>query len=194
MVYGRQSRSGLRDGCANSRYAWAACCKQYDADNSAKGCGSAANNALCYAVSLPVGEPHAKMYANINEGWPIDSWELTEPSLGYQTAYIRLISRFVKQKGVDIGEKFGSGSTDAVKPVAAPVPNLNVALAGNSLEAVSSADIREIRLFDVNNRETLRWNGNARRVSLDISALKPGVYAVRAVSGAKTVTRLVLRR
>ena len=52
----------------------------------------------------------------------------------------------------------------------------------------------EIRLFDVNNRETLRWNGNARRVSLDISALKPGVYAVRAVSGAKTVTRLVVRR
>ena len=185
---------GYVTGGANSRYAWAACCKEYDANNSAKGCGSASNNALCYAVSLPVGEPHAKMYANINEGWPIDSWELTEPSLGYQTAYIRLISRFVKQKGVDIGEKFGNDSTDAVKPVTAPEPNLNVALAGERLEAVSSGDIREIRLFDVNNRETLRWSGSARRVSLDISALKPGVYAVRAVTGQKTLTRLVVRR
>ena len=72
--------------------------------------------------------------------------------------------------------------------------NLNVALAGNNLEAVASGDIREIRLFDVNNRETLRWNGNARRVSLDISALKPGVYAIRAVSGKKTLTRLVVKR
>ena len=59
---------------------------------------------------------------------------------------------------------------------------------------ISTSDIREIRLFDVNNRETLRWNGNARRVSLDISALKPGVYAVRAVSGQKTLTRLVVKR
>ena len=55
-------------------------------------------------------------------------------------------------------------------------------------------DIREIRLFDVNNRETLRWNGSARRVSLDISALKPGVYVIRAVSGQKTLTRLVVKR
>ena len=186
---------GYVTGGANSRYAWADCCKQYDADNSAKGCGSANNNALCYAVSIPVGEPHAKMYANINDGWPIDSWELTEPSLGYQTAYIRLISQFVKEKGVGIGEKFEpSDTTDAVKPVTAPALNLNVALTGNSLEAVSSGDIREIRLFDVNNRETLRWNGNARRVSLDISALKPGVYVIRAVSGQKTLTRLVVKR
>ena len=96
---------------------------------------------------------------------------------------------------MDIGEKFGTGdSSVVVESVDAPALNLNVTLAGNSLEAVSSGDIREIRLFDVNNRETLRWNGSASRVSLDISALKPGVYAVRAVSGAKTVTRLVLRR
>ena len=94
-----------------------------------------------------------------------------------------------------IGEKFGpSDTTEVVKPVAAPALNLNVALAGNSLEAVASGDIREIRLFDVNNRETLRWNGNARRVSLDISALKSGVYVVRAVSGQKTLTRLVVKR
>ena len=96
---------------------------------------------------------------------------------------------------MDIGEKFGPGdSSDVVKPVVSPALNLNVALAGNNLEAVASGDIREIRLFDVNNRETLRWNGSARRVSLDISALKPGVYVIRAVSGQKTLTRLVVKR
>jgi hypothetical protein len=96
---------------------------------------------------------------------------------------------------VDIGEMFGTGdSSVVVESVDAPALNLNVTLAGNSLETVSSGDIREIRLFDVNNREILRWNGSARRVSLDISALKPGVYVIRAVSGQKTLTRLVVKR
>lgn len=31
-----------------------------------------------------------------NDGWPLNSWPITENSNGYQTAYIRLLARYVK--------------------------------------------------------------------------------------------------
>ena len=172
---------GYVTGGANSRYTWADCCKEYDANNSAKGCGSASNNALCYAVSIPVGEPHEKMYANINNGWPLDSWELTEPSLGYQTAYIRLVSRFVEERGVDIGETIKPNEgPEAIVPQKKKAPEAaTVSFVGGTLQVGAESPIREIRLLDLQNREVLSWQGNTPNVTLEVSSLQGGVYVVR---------------
>ncbi len=70
-------------GGANPKYNWAKGCPGINPR-----CGTA-------PPSPPVGEPAQKAYADFNDGWPIDSWEVTEPDLGYQAAYIRLLSRFV---------------------------------------------------------------------------------------------------
>jgi len=35
-------------------------------------------------------------YKDFNTGWPLNSWSVTEPSDGYQVAYIRLLSKFVR--------------------------------------------------------------------------------------------------
>lgn len=171
-------------GGANSRYTWADCCKQYDADNSVKGCGSASNNALCYAVSIPVGEPHEKMYSNINNGWPIDSWELTEPSLGYQTYYIRLISNFVQEKGVGIGEKFTDGLP---KPVEAKNLNspISVHYAHNALMvSVPQESLVRIQIFDIRGNKVVSYQermvGN-KRVSLE--SLPQGYYIAHIANG-----------
>ncbi|WP_198420909.1 glycoside hydrolase family 9 protein [Massilia atriviolacea] len=43
----------------------------------------------------PTGQPPQKSYMDFNDSWPINSWEVTENSNGYQSAYIRLLSRFV---------------------------------------------------------------------------------------------------
>ena len=180
---------GYVTGGANSRYTWADCCKEYAANNSTKGCGSAANNALCYAKSIPVGEPHEKMYANINDGWPLDSWELTEPSLGYQTAYIRLISRFVEERGVDIGETIRDSTKQtnnpekksSSTPERGQMPAVHVSVDGE-LVHVTGGEIREIRIFDLQNRKVLSWRGNAPSASLDVSSLQGGVYVVRLVT------------
>jgi endoglucanase len=74
---------GYLVGGANPRYSWAKGCPGLNS-----GCGQA-------PPSPPVGEPPQKAYADFNESWPIDSWEVTEPSVSYQTAYIRLLARFV---------------------------------------------------------------------------------------------------
>ena len=47
-------------------------------------------------LSPPTGQPPMKSYAEFNDGWPINSWSVTENSNSYQTAYIRLLSKYAK--------------------------------------------------------------------------------------------------
>jgi endoglucanase len=66
---------------------------QYDWDDRCPGisplCGPA-------RPSPPYGQPAQKAYLDFNTGWPLNSWPLSENSNGYQTAYIRLLARFVQ--------------------------------------------------------------------------------------------------
>jgi len=81
---------GYLTGGPNPSYDWDGCCPS--------GCGSTGNNALCTSMSIspPKGQPPQKSYLDFNTGWPLDSWSVTEPSDGYQVAYIRLLSKFVR--------------------------------------------------------------------------------------------------
>jgi hypothetical protein len=53
------------------------------------GCGSA-------PPTPPYGQPAQKSYKDFNTGWPLSSWSVSEPSDGYQVAYLQLLARFVK--------------------------------------------------------------------------------------------------
>jgi endoglucanase len=44
----------------------------------------------------PSNQPAQKAYLDFNAGWPLNSWSVTENSNGYQTAYIRLLARYVQ--------------------------------------------------------------------------------------------------
>jgi len=82
---------GFLAGGPNPSYDWDGCCQ-----NSS--CGGTGNNAICTSMSIspPKGQPAEKSYKDFNTGWPLDSWSVTEPSDGYQVAYIRLLSKFVR--------------------------------------------------------------------------------------------------
>jgi hypothetical protein len=43
----------------------------------------------------PLDQPPQKAFLDFNAGWPLNSWSVTENSNGYQTAYIRLLARYV---------------------------------------------------------------------------------------------------
>ena len=81
---------GYLTGGPNPSYDWDGCCPS--------GCGSAASNAVCMSepISPPKGQPPQKSYKDFNTSWPLDSWSVTEPSDGYQVAFIRLLSKFVR--------------------------------------------------------------------------------------------------
>jgi hypothetical protein len=44
------------------------------------------------AVEWIKSQPRAKSYGDFNDGWPKNSWELSEPAIYYQAAYIRLLA------------------------------------------------------------------------------------------------------
>jgi endoglucanase len=82
---------GFLSGGPNPSYDWDACCQSAS-------CGSSANNAICSSMSIspPKGQPAQKAYKDFNTAWPLNSWAVTEPSNGYQVAYLRLLSKFVR--------------------------------------------------------------------------------------------------
>jgi endoglucanase len=53
--------------------------------------------ALCRnSYTPPLGQPPLKSYRQFNEGWPANSWEVTEPSTAYQAQYIRVLAKYVR--------------------------------------------------------------------------------------------------
>jgi endoglucanase len=80
---------GYLTGGPNPSYNWDGCCPS--------GCGSSSNNAICTSESIspPKDQPKQKSYKDFNTSWPLNSWEVTENSCGYQVNYVRLLSKFV---------------------------------------------------------------------------------------------------
>ncbi len=82
---------GYLTGGPNPHYNWDRCCP----DN----CRNKENNEACLSESIspPTGQPPQKSYKDFNTSWPLNSWEITENSCGYQVKYIRLLSKFAGQ-------------------------------------------------------------------------------------------------
>jgi endoglucanase len=76
---------GFLVGGPNPSYDWDGNCTS-STPNS--GCGAA-------APTPPKGQPAQKAYKDFNTSWPINSWSVTENSCGYQSNYLRLLSKFV---------------------------------------------------------------------------------------------------
>ena len=66
---------------------------QWDWDSRCPGVSPACGTAR---PTPPYGQPAQKSYLDFNDGWPLNSWPISENSNGYQSAYIRLLARFVK--------------------------------------------------------------------------------------------------
>lgn len=55
-------------------------------------------------ISPPGNQPPQKSYKDFNTGWPENSWEISEPAIYYQAAYILLLSRLMPDGSVDANE------------------------------------------------------------------------------------------
>jgi hypothetical protein len=82
---------GYLPGGPNPFYTWDACCPWNCGGWLREPCGAA-------VLSPPAGQPNQKAYLQFNDGWPINSWEITEPSDAYQAPYVRLLSKFVRRR------------------------------------------------------------------------------------------------
>ena len=81
---------GFLVGGPNPTYSWDGCCPET--------CGSASSNEACGAAqpSPPQGQPPLKSYLDFNDGWPLNSWQISENSISFQAAYLRLLANYVE--------------------------------------------------------------------------------------------------
>ncbi|MEL6986689.1 MAG: glycoside hydrolase family 9 protein, partial [Bacteroidota bacterium] len=52
------------------------------------------------SLTPPYGQPFQKSYLDFNDGWPLNSWEITEPAIYYQASFLRLIAGIVSEGDV----------------------------------------------------------------------------------------------
>ena len=87
---------GFLVGGPNPQFAADSCCRA-PASSPAYRCHGASTFSLCQRdLSPPLAQPPLKSYLQFNDPWPANSWEITEPSLNYQSYYIRLLAAFTR--------------------------------------------------------------------------------------------------
>ncbi len=67
------------------------------------------------SISPPSNQPLQKSYLDFNTSWPDNSWEISEPAIYYQAAYIRLLANFVAPR-ITSTEAIGNYGPLAISP------------------------------------------------------------------------------
>ncbi|NDW12496.1 T9SS C-terminal target domain-containing protein [Bacteroides sp. 214] len=171
---------GYLAGGPNSSYTIDACCPG--------SCGSTANNSLCSSESVPKGEPAAKMYKDFNTSWPLNSWEITEPSGGYQVAYIRLLSRFaaaITPTGIEEGSTTEKNRTNYVFPN--PVKRGELL----TINLTTYYPTLSISMFALSGEQLYNNKTAGSSVTIETSDLQPGTYIITVEAPGKSIREKV---
>jgi hypothetical protein len=66
-------------------------------------------------ISPPQGQPTQKAYKDWNTSWPENSWQITEPAIYYQAAYVNLLATVITQYLKDDERTIPSVCRDAIR-------------------------------------------------------------------------------
>jgi endoglucanase len=87
---------GFLVGGPNPQFSVDSCCRA-PPGSPAYRCYGARTFSLCqHNFSPPLAQPSAKSYLQFNDSWPANSWAVSEPSLSYQSYFVRLLAAFVR--------------------------------------------------------------------------------------------------
>lgn len=173
---------GFLTGGPNKYFSIDGCCPS--------NCGSAQNNALCATAALvpPLNQPAMKSYKDWNTSWPQNSWQITEPAIYYQTAYIRLLSWFIQKSPVNVENTVESD------PGFTLAPNPAAQICRVQLSRVLPGDCQVV-LINTSGQVIRQMPMTGTTLVLDLNGLPPGMYFVE-ISGAgqgAMAKRLVIR-
>ena len=152
---------GFLVGGPNPAYNYDNCCPN--------NCGSAFNNSKCSLMEPPKNQPSQKSYLDFNDNWPLNSWEITENSGGYQVNYIHLLSYFVKKAPILTSTQYKTPNT-SIKIYPNP-SNGNVTIESNET-------IEYIEVFDLQGKLIEIFTINSNLITLKLN-VKQGVYSVK---------------
>ncbi len=130
------------------------------------------------ALSPPMNQPAQKSYKDWNTSWPENSWEITEPAIYYQAAYIRLLSKFTEPEST-INKVENSPVSMPISIYPNPSPDIF------QVEVPAGSKIYQIRIFSAQGKElqvpVQRLGEHAW--TIDLTNQAPGVYWLLDTSG-----------
>ena len=87
---------GFLVGGPNPQFSADACCRAPEG-SAAYRCYGAKTFPLCQRnFAPPLEQPPAKSYLQFNDPWPANSWAISEPSMNYQSYYVRMLAAFTR--------------------------------------------------------------------------------------------------
>ena len=181
------------DRCVNEIYhTWFYDGTEYDhALNSPKGPppGYLTGGANAYfsvpSISPPSNQPDQKSYLDFNTGWPDNSWEISEPAIYYQAAYIRLLANYVNGQNDPVANQ-----NLATKKRLQIFPNPSTGIV--HLELPNSLPYQWRILSSAG--EVVREGSSAGLTTINLSEYPAGVYFYEVQVGDGLMTgRLVLQ-
>ena len=133
------------------------------------------------SASLPAGQPIQKAYADFNSSADA-SWEITEPAIYYQAAYVRLLGHYTAE------EILSSEGDMPVKEMVRLYPNP----AGNSFSVTGIEGSFTVQIIDITGK-TVYESAPTDNKAINIATLQEGVYIVRITTenGSTTTKKLV---
>jgi hypothetical protein len=161
-------------GCPNSGYNWDNCCNA--------GCEWQSQNDICSTVKI-FTEPPAKMYQETNCGWPANSWEITEPSNGYQLSYIRLLSKFAEKKYPIYYSPIKKQPS---------IQNFKVTQSKNALQ-ISGDKALQVSIYSTSGKLLIKERSNDGNLNVNLQSVPKGVYIVQILNGSAKETRIIAR-
>ncbi len=77
--------------------------------------GGANSSFSISTLSPPAGEPDQKSYLDFNDGFPSNSWEISEPSQKYQGAYVRHLAWYAGSADISLSVDLISFEADCIE-------------------------------------------------------------------------------
>lgn len=169
---------GFLAGGPNPSYDWDGCCPS--------GCGGTVNNDKCTSMDLSAvrGQPDQKSYLDFNNTWPLNSWEVTENSCGYQVSYIRLLSKYVDRTGV-VTSTNKDQEMNELQVYPNPVSSIL------NLQTPYHISLRRVVITTLQGVEVIVLDKVSNEMSIDVSGLKKGGYLLKAEGATETLSKTI---
>jgi len=123
------------------------------------------------------GQPLQKSYLDFNDGFPNNSWEITEPAIYYQAAYLRFLANFVQ--------------ADAPSAVAEIEVKNDLKVSPNPVQTVLQLEVLpvpcQIEIVDISGRIVFSGLGESVDYQVDMSDFSEGIYFVKAVNQERKI-------
>ena len=120
-------------------------------------------------ITPPAGQPILKSYAQFNNDWPDNSWEITEPAIYYQSSYVRLLAAFTNDDVISSTSHI-QVSNNCVKILPNP--------ANNYFKVTGLLDNYTISVLDNNGNIYSTVTGVGSEAVIDIDDLPVGTFFI----------------